>query len=122
MRVASLNALDKLGYPEIADIAKKAIKDQKPALRVTGLNVLAKHDPQAALPALEQTLQHGTTIEKQGALATLAEMKLPAATSVLIDWMQKLVQQQVPAEIQLDLLKAAESETVSRTGPADYRL
>ncbi|WP_417384953.1 PVC-type heme-binding CxxCH protein [Gimesia sp.] len=110
VRVASLNALDKLGYPEIADIAQKAIKDQKPALRVTGLNVLAKHDPQAALTPLEQAIQKGTTIEKQGALATLAEIKLPAATSILIDWMQKLVQQQVPAEIQLDLLKAAKQK------------
>ncbi|QDT81143.1 Quinoprotein glucose dehydrogenase B precursor [Gimesia maris] len=113
VRVASLKALDKLGYATIADVARTAIKDSRPALRVTGLNVLAKHDPQAALPALEQSLQHGTIIEKQGALATLAEMKLPAATDLLARWMQKLVQQQVPAEIQLDLLKAAKAKQSS---------
>ena len=110
VRVASLNALDKLGYASIADVARTAIKDQQPALRVTGRNVLAKHDPPAALPALEQAIQQGTTVEKQGALATLAEMSLPAATDVLIRWMQQLVQQQVPAEIQLDLLKAAQAK------------
>ncbi|QDT93168.1 PVC-type heme-binding CxxCH protein [Gimesia algae] len=107
VRIASLNALDQLGYARIADVAKTAIQDQKPALRVTGRKVLARHDPQAALPALEQAIQNGSTIEKQGALATLAEMPLPAATDVLARWMQQLVQQQVPAEIQLDLLKAA---------------
>ncbi|WP_417392064.1 PVC-type heme-binding CxxCH protein [Gimesia sp.] len=110
VRVASLNALDKLGYASITDVARTTIKDQQPALRVTGRNVLAKHDPPAALPALEQAIQQGTTIEKQGALATLAEMPLPAATDVLIRWMQQLVQQQVPAEIQLDLLKAAQAK------------
>ncbi|WP_417381260.1 PVC-type heme-binding CxxCH protein [Gimesia sp.] len=110
VRVASLKALDKLGYASISEVASTAIKDQKPALRVTGLNVLAKHDPQAALPALEQAIQKGTTIEKQGAIATLAEMKLPAATDLLVRWMEQLVQQQVPPEIQLDLLKAAKQK------------
>lgn len=107
VRVASLKALDKLGHPQITDVAKTAIKDKKAALRVTGRNVLARHQPEAALPELEQAIGKGQTSEKQGAIETLAEMKLPAATDILVRWMQRLAKGEVPAEIQLDLLKAA---------------
>ena len=107
VRVASLNALDKLDYPEIADIAKSAIHDKHAALRVAGRNVLARHDPQAAIQPLELAIEQGKTSEKQGAIATLAQMQIPEATGILTRWMQLLVKQEVPAEIQLDLLKAA---------------
>lgn len=107
VRVASLNALDKLDYPEIADIAKSAIQDKHAALRVAGRNVLARHDPQAAIQPLELAIEQGKTSEKQGAIATLAQMQIPEATGILTRWMQLLVKQEVPAEIQLDLLKAA---------------
>lgn len=107
VRVASLKALDKLGYPQITDVAKTAIKDKKAALRVTGRNVLTRHQPEAAIKELEQAIEKGQTSEKQGAIETLAEMKLPAATDILVRWMQRLAKGEVPAEIQLDLLKAA---------------
>lgn len=107
VRVASLKALDKLGYPGISEIAKTAIRDKHVALRVAGRNVLARHEPQAALQPLEQAIESGQTSEKQGAIETLAEMQIPEATTILTKWMQRLVKQEVPAEIQLDLLKAA---------------
>ena len=110
VRVASLNALDKLGYSKITEVAKTAIKDSKPELRVTGRNILARHQPDEAIPALEQAIDKGQTIEKQGAIQTLAEMKTPAATEILVRWMQRLVKQEVPVEIQLDLLKAAQQK------------
>ncbi|QDU05095.1 Quinoprotein glucose dehydrogenase B precursor [Gimesia chilikensis] len=107
VRVASLKALDKLGYPGISEIAKTAIRDKHAALRVAGRNVLGRHEPQAALQPLEQAIESGQTSEKQGAIETLAEMQIPEATTILTKWMQRLVKQEVPAEIQLDLLKAA---------------
>tara|TARA_R110002095_G_scaffold147182_3_gene127265 strand:+ start:4471 stop:7755 length:3285 start_codon:yes stop_codon:yes gene_type:complete len=110
VRVASLKALDKLGYPKITDVAKAAINDKQAALRVTGRNVLARHQPEAALKELEQAIENGQTIEKQGAIQTLAEMKKPAATEILVRWMQQLAKGDVPAEIQLDLLKAAKQK------------
>lgn len=110
VRVASLNALDKLGYPKITEVAKTAITDKQAALRVTGRNVLARHQPEAALKDLEQAIASGKTVEQQGAIQTLAEMKIPEATKVLEHWMQRLVKHEVPAEIQLDLLKAAKQK------------
>ncbi|QGQ25061.1 c-type cytochrome [Gimesia benthica] len=107
VRVASLKALDKLGYPGISEIAKTAIRDKHAALRVAGRNVLARHEPEAALQPLEQAIESGQTSEKQGAIETLAEMQIQEATTILTKWMQRLVKQEVPAEIQLDLLKAA---------------
>lgn len=107
VRVASLKALDKLGYPGISEIAKTSIRDKHAALRVAGRNVLARHEPEAALQPLEQAIESGQTSEKQGAIETLAEMQIPEATTILTKWMQRLIKQEVPAEIQLDLLKAA---------------
>lgn len=110
VRVASLKALDKLNYPKIKDVALTAIGDKQAALRVAGRNVLAHHEPEAALKPLEQAIEKGQTSEKQGAIQTLAEMKIPAANELLTRWMQRLVKHEVPAEIQLDLLNAAKAK------------
>ncbi|MFK7778918.1 MAG: HEAT repeat domain-containing protein [Gimesia sp.] len=110
VRVASLKALDKLDYPNITKVAQAAIKDNKPAVRVTGRTILAKHSPAEAIPILEQAIEKGTIIEKQGAIQTLAGMQAPAATEMLVRWMKRLNQQKVPAAIQLDLLKATNQQ------------
>ena len=110
VRVASLKALDKLAYPNISDVAQTAIKDNKPTLRVTGRNILAKHRPEEAIPVLEQAIDQGNTTEKQGAIQTLSGMQTPAATEILVRWMKRLNQQKVPTTIQLDLLKAAQQK------------
>lgn len=110
VRVASLKALDKLGYAKITDVAQQSIQDKKAALRVTGRNILAQHHPDIALPILNQAVDKGNTIEKQGAIQTLANMKNSAATEILAHWMERLNQQKVPAAIQLDLLKAAKQK------------
>ena len=115
VRVASLVALNKLDYPKITDVAKTAIKDTKPKLRVSGRNILAQHRPDEAIPVLEQAINKGQTREKQGAIQTLATLKSPAATEILARWMHRLVKQDVPSEIQLDLLKAAEQKQSSET-------
>ncbi len=107
VRVASLKALDKLSYRKITDIAQTAIKDNKSALRVTGRNILAKHHPKEAIPFLEQAIEKGLTMEKQGAIQTLADMQTPAATEILVRWMKRLNKHNVSAAIQLDLLNAA---------------
>ncbi|WP_298868392.1 PVC-type heme-binding CxxCH protein [uncultured Gimesia sp.] len=113
VRVASLKALDKLSYPKITDVAQTAIKDNKSALRVTGRNILAKHQPNEAIPFLEQAIETGLTMEKQGAIQTLAGMQTPAATEILVRWMKRLNKQNVPAAIQLDLLNAARQKQTS---------
>lgn len=113
VRVASLVALNKLDYPKITDVAKTAIKDAKSQLRVSGRNILAQHRPNEAIPVLEQAINKGQTREKQGAIQTLATLKSSAATEILARWMHRLVKQDVPSEIQLDLLKAAEQKQSS---------
>jgi len=119
VRVASLKALDKLAYPKIIDVAHTAIKDHHPAVRVTGRTILAKHRPAEAVPVLVQAIEKGDTTEKQGAIQTLADIQTPAATEILVRWMKRLNNQQVPAAIQLDLLKAAKQK---QAGELDHLL
>ena len=64
----------------------------------------------ATLPLID-TLENGTTGEKQNALMTLGTLKSEKANSVLNEWLDKLIENKVPAELQLDLLSAAGKRT-----------
>ncbi len=66
------------------------------------------HDPQAAIPVLAATIANGETIEKQAAIATLANLKTEAADAVLGGWLDRIAKGEVPGEIQLDLIESAE--------------
>lgn len=112
VRIAALLALDQLNYPEMKKVANTAIQDTSPEVRVTGRNLLVKHDPDAALKAFEQAIDKGEIIEKQGALHMIARMPNSKTHEILVRWMKRLVKHEVPAAIQLDLLKAAKQKHV----------
>ena len=63
--------------------------------------------PIEALPILDAVLQRGTTAERQGALATLGGMKSEQADRLLSGWLDRLLADDVPGEIRLDLIEAA---------------
>src|SRR5262249_2253170 len=107
VRVETLRALDALKDERLDKAIQLALDDQQPMLRTEGRRVLGKHRPAEGVAALGKALDTGTTIERQGALAVLGEMKDAATESLLARWMDKLLAQQVPSEIQLDLLEAA---------------
>ena len=56
---------------------------------------------------LEQRLQSGSVIERQGAIAILAGLPGESARRVLSEWLDRLIAGQASPEIQLDLLEAA---------------
>src|SRR5205085_5022188 len=84
-----------------------ALQDADARVRSEGRHALALLEPDRAMGALETALEKGDAIDKQGALAVLADMKGPAADALLARWLDRLLARQVPAEIQLDLLEAA---------------
>jgi quinoprotein glucose dehydrogenase len=107
VRIETLRALDTLKDERLPRAMKLALEDGDPRLRAEGRRVLAKARPEEGLKALQAALADGALVERQGALATLGELKGPAADAVLAEWLGRLLAGQVPAELQLDLLEAA---------------
>ncbi len=65
---------------------------------------------QATAPITAKARPKGVNIpEKQNAIKLLADIEEPSASKVLSKWMEKLIADEVPSEIQLDLLEAAAS-------------
>ena len=56
-------------------------------------------------------LDGGEMGERQGALAILSEVKEPGADELLNRWLDRLLKDEVPSELRLDLLEAAAQKT-----------
>jgi quinoprotein glucose dehydrogenase len=107
VRAAALRALESLGDARLLEAARAAAFDGEPDVRREGQRLLARLSPAEAIPALESALERGTTFERQGALAALADLREPAAGAILSRWMDSLLAGTAPAELQLDILEAA---------------
>jgi quinoprotein glucose dehydrogenase len=116
VRVETLRALVTLKDQRLARAIELALGDADAMLRTEGRRLLARRDPGRAVGLLEKALEKGAVVERQGALAALAEIKKPAADAVLSRWLDKLLAGKAPAEIHLDLLEAA-----ARRGSADFK-
>ena len=106
-RIAALEGLAAIGADDLNAILSRAVEDRSAALRGEARSIWARHDPEAALPALERTIADGEIIERQSAIATLAEIGSPAADAILARLFDRFVSGQVPREIGLDLVEAA---------------
>jgi quinoprotein glucose dehydrogenase len=106
-RSAALKALDQLGDPRRVDTARRAGALAGSRTRTEALQILAKADPDTAIPIVQDRIDHGPTAERQGALATLATMRGDAVRQALLARLDQLIAGKVPPEIQLDLIEAA---------------
>ncbi len=107
VRVEALKALTALNDSQLPAAMKLALADKDPRVRTEGRRILAKIEPQAVLAELTTALDSGTTIDRQGALAILADLNQPGSAELLDSWIDKLLAKQVPPDFQLDLIEAA---------------
>ena len=106
--VEVLKTLELLHDPGQADLARRILRSSSPRARVEAVRVLFQTDPAAAAAVVDQMLETGAQLERQGVFAILADRPYPAAEAVLLAWLDRLLAGKVPAEIQLDLIAAAE--------------
>jgi len=118
-RVAALRALASIQDERTSQAMRLALKDPEPRIRAEGRRMLARANPEEAVPLLRQALESGALIEQQSALAVLGEMKGPDADAVLVQGLERLSAGSYPLPLQLDLLEAAATRD---SGPVKQRL
>jgi quinoprotein glucose dehydrogenase len=107
VRVEALRGLAALKDPRLDEAVQAALTAEDARLRATARKVLAKRKPEEALKLLAPVLETGAVEEKQAAFETLGDLKGPAADQLLVAWLDRLKDGQVPAEVRLELLEAA---------------
>lgn len=107
VRVEALRALEALDTEHLKDAVLAAVESKKSSLRNEGRKLLAKISPEDALPVLIHVLEDGRYREQQSALMTLGEMQGPEVDTLLVEWMDRLLDGNVPDELHLELLTAA---------------
>ncbi|HYG77666.1 MAG TPA: PVC-type heme-binding CxxCH protein [Planctomycetota bacterium] len=108
-RVTAFNALAEQKYENLSEVVRVAFGSSESKLRQAALPHLAGMSPADSIPLLGKTLESAPHAERQTALSLLAKMKRPEADAILIQWFDKFLSGQAPAEIQLDLLNAAQA-------------
>ena len=106
-RSAALAALGALKADRLSAVVEHAAADPEPLVRAAAVRLAAGLPPDKALPLVTRTLAGESLPPAQAALAVLADLKSPAADKELARWLDRLLADQVPPGLQLDLIAAA---------------
>jgi len=107
-RVAALDLLARHKNADLTVSLDKALASDQPLLRIEAMRIIAEQDPPRAMKLITQLLDTGTTIEKQSAFRLLGTLRTPDAIPELDHWLDQLVADKLPQELQLDLIEATE--------------
>ena len=108
LRAAALRALASWHDDHLSEALKAAENDSNERLRMEVLRVSASLQPAEATGLLSTVLEKGSIRERQHAFDVLASVPGEGADKILNQWLDHLLSGQVPPELQLDLLDAAE--------------
>ena len=108
VRVEALLALETLAAPGLSGSVDIALAQADGELRAAALEVLDRMDPEAALPRIPRILQAGDFLERRTAYRILGRSQAPQARTLLRDELVRLEEERLPAELALDVVRAAE--------------
>lgn len=111
LRIEALRTLEALGTPELERTLEGALTAADGRLRGVALEILARLDPEKALPPLAAALETGSVAARQAALGALERLPGGGADRLVAEWLEKLARGDaaVAPEIELDLLGAGEA-------------
>ncbi|WP_425614758.1 PVC-type heme-binding CxxCH protein [Anatilimnocola sp. NA78] len=107
-RADALSALAALKVPELEVTVNQALADSDSRVRAAGRNVLMKLKPSDSVVSFEKAIFEGDAIERQAALASLADFTQQGTNSILEKALDQLVAGKFPADSRLDLVTAAD--------------
>jgi quinoprotein glucose dehydrogenase len=105
VRIGALKVLAAQSDAQLPHAIDLALGDKNERVRSAAIEAMAKL-PDAA-PRIESFLGKGTIREQQAAFAALGEAPGESADDAMSRWVEKLVAGQVPPELQLDVIEAA---------------
>ncbi len=108
-RIESLKSLELIGDPKLGDAAASAAEADDARVRAEGQRLLAKVQPERAVPLLAKVLKSGSIRERQGALNVLGGLARTEADALIA---RHLKAKDLPPEVELDLLDAAAKRSV----------
>jgi putative heme-binding domain-containing protein len=111
VRAALLSSLAELQTPQLGTILEKGISDEDKNVRGIALSNLNRIELSATeLPAITKPIfEKGSLTEQQSLLQSMAKMKPANTSAILTDLIQKMVDNQLPTGIKLDLMEAVEA-------------
>ncbi|HBN74289.1 MAG TPA: glucose dehydrogenase [Planctomycetaceae bacterium] len=109
LRVSALLALDQIATKKADPIVKRMISSELPELRKTARKIFATRHPAEAGPVLQAAIDEGTLAEQQDAIHQLARLDAKMTQQILADLLQKMLADQLPLGLHLDVIQAAET-------------
>ena len=106
-RTAALDALAAMDAAELPTAIDSIGNDAPVRLRKRAVELLSKSTPDKAVPVLTSLLDNASLDEKQAALRALGDIADEASVQVLREQLQRLINDEVPAGVRLDLVLAA---------------
>lgn len=107
VRQTALNSLSRLKTPSWESAIKFALKDKSEVIRKEAQGLIGTLDiaEREKIELLGNALEYGSVEEKQTIFASLGDIE--QAEPLVDSWLDKMMNGEVPAEIQLDILLAA---------------
>ncbi|WP_276483035.1 HEAT repeat domain-containing protein [Paraflavitalea pollutisoli] len=115
VRVGALKSLAKLQYAQIGEAIKLAVADKDKAVRVAGIDLIAKMNisKELMVSLLTDVINTKTTEEQQAALLTLGNLPVQYSQPVLEGLLTKMSSGKLPAVMYLELAEAIDSSRSS---------
>jgi quinoprotein glucose dehydrogenase len=111
IQTAAVDALHKLEYENMDEIAAANLNHETPDVRMHALEYIAETGLQSEglFEMFETILNSGSAEERRTALNILGRIDEPASHDLLEEQLALMLEDQVPQEIRLDIILAAES-------------
>jgi quinoprotein glucose dehydrogenase len=106
-RIGALQALAALEIPLLDQARDAALRDADAGVRTEGRRLLAEANPADAILVLEKALREEGVAAQQGAYRILGEIRSPDGDRLLVAGLDRLLKEQLPPEVRLDLIEAA---------------
>jgi quinoprotein glucose dehydrogenase len=114
VRVTALGVLADRKDERLGEALKTALQDRAETVRTEAIRIIGT---QPGGPSqIVGLLESGSLAEKQAVFKALGNATEPEAEAILNQWMDKVLSQQVPAELQLELLEAASKRRDTTVG------
>lgn len=106
-RAAALRALAEWQDEQLASLLDVLARDETEAVRSEVVRLQARLGLGDAMGPVRAALEKGSIRERQVALGSLGTIRDPKAAALLVEWLRRAAANQVPSELELELLEAA---------------